>query len=222
MKKHFWFFELDISWPNVSLTAWKEEWNVIRIVQICSLGLGKFPQPPSLSPSTGCAGRGWRDDAGYLGTAWHSYIPALFTLKNIKHNFWLMGFLQEVQRCILGVFKRYSWTKKVWEHLGGVLGIPGSAAVGGDNIQGGRETALFCSIHDFWVLSSLVALAAQTLLTSLGLQERTVHYCYTKALLLQLTGSTVVTKGAFLLTNSSKKRSQIAWLLWWEANQLPG
>lgn len=78
----------------------------------------------------------------------------------------------------------------------------------------GRETALFCSIQDFGVLSSLVALAAQTLLTSAGAAGRTVHYCYTKALLLQLTRSTVVTKGAFLLTNSSKNRSQIAWLVW--------
>lgn len=97
--------------------------------------------------------------------------------------------------------------------FGGVFGTPGSAAVGGD-AMGGRETALFCSIQDFGVPSSLVALAAQTLLTSAGAAGRTVHYCYTKALLLQLTRSTVVTKGAFLLTNSSKKRSQIAWLVW--------
>lgn len=190
--------------PDLLSGAWKVPSAPVLIAQhrLCRAGL-----------------EGWRWLSGHSLAQSH---PSTFHLKNIKHNFYLVGFLQEVQRCILGVFKRCSWTKKVWEHLGGVLGIPGSAAVGGDNIQGGRETALFCSIHDFWVLSSLVALAAQTLLTSLGLQERTVHYCYTKALLLQLTGSTVVTKGAFLLTNSSKKRSQIAWLLWWEANQLPG
>lgn len=54
-----------------------------------------------------------------------------------------------------------------------------------------------------------MALAAQTLLTSAGAAGRTVHYCYTKALLLQLTRSTVVTKGAFLLTNSSKKGARL-------------
>lgn len=150
--------------------------------------------------------------------------PSALHLKNTNHNFQLVEFVREVRRCIPGVFKRCSWTKKFWEGLGGVLGIPGSAAVGGDNMGGREGRRLHCSAasvtFEFWAPWWLWQ--HRDCWRRAGAAGRTVHYCYTKALLLQLTRSTVVTKGAFLLTNSSKKRSQIAWLVWWEANQLPG
>lgn len=188
-------------------------------------GAWKVPSAPSLSPCTGCAGWGWRGDTGYLGTAWHSHIPVLRTLKTqtTTSSWWNLcekcGGVSQVS--LNGVVEPRSFGKV----LEGCLVFQGVLQLEVITWEGGREgRRLHCSAasvtFEFWAPWWLWQ--HRDCWRRAGAAGRTVHYCYTKALLLQLTRSTVVTKGAFLLTNSSKKRSQIAWLVWWEANQLPG
>lgn len=84
--------------PDLLYGAWKVPW------------APSCPYHPAPAVPGGAGGWLWLS-----GDSLAQPHPSAVHLKNTKHNFYLVGFMQKVQRCLLGVFKGCSWTKKFWE-----------------------------------------------------------------------------------------------------------